>query len=225
MVFSVASPLPNRPLFRFGLWPSGPPWVRDCSHLSTSSNRKRITRFLLPALRTICGRSPAAHILEIVAWLSCNRSPSCFCVSKFISSCCLRARPTHPEGLASIVCEGRPLAAAVPTGLMPEHLFEKRLGFSPVRVRHWHLVGSPDLRLVVCDLSNSPAVDVAGARMLARLHQDLAARGVALRVVEAHARARDLLRAEGVEDRVGYLGRHLALDGVIDEHEQSQPGC
>ena len=149
MVFSVASPLPNRPLFRFGLWPSGPPWVRDCSHLSTSSNRKRITRFLLPALRTICGRSPAAHILEIVAWLSCNRSPSCFCVSKFISSCCLRARPTHPEGLASIVCEVRPLAAAVPTGLMPEHLFEKRLGFSPVRVRHWHLVGSPDLRLVV----------------------------------------------------------------------------
>jgi high affinity sulfate transporter 1 len=77
------------------------------------------------------------------------------------------------------------------------------------------------LKLVVCDLSNSPVVDVAGARMLARLHQDLAARGIALRVVEAHAKARDLLRAEGVEDRIGYLGRHLTVDAVISDFELS----
>jgi len=75
------------------------------------------------------------------------------------------------------------------------------------------------LQLVVCDLSNSPVVDVAAARMLAHLHQDLAARGIALRVVEAHAKARDILRAEGVEERIGYLGRHLSVDAVIAEFE------
>ena len=77
------------------------------------------------------------------------------------------------------------------------------------------------LQLVVCDLSNSPVVDVAAARMLAHLHQDLAARGIALRVVEAHAKARDLLRAEGVEERIGYLGRHLSVDAVIAEFEST----
>jgi SulP family sulfate permease len=75
------------------------------------------------------------------------------------------------------------------------------------------------LRLVVCDLSNAPVVDVAGARMLARLHRDLDTRGIALRVVEAHAKSRDLLRAEGVEDRAGYLGRHLSVDTVVSEFE------
>jgi SulP family sulfate permease len=38
-----------------------------------------------------------------------------------------------------------------------------------------------------------------------------------MRVVEAHAKARDLLRAEGLEDRIGYLGRHLTVDGAISE--------
>ncbi len=91
-----------------------------------------------------------------------------------------------------------------------------------VREVVWESVLSAlDLRLVVCDLSNSPYVDVAGARMLTRLHQDLQRRGVDLRVVEARAQARDLLRAEGVEDRVGYLGRHLALDAVIEEYENT----
>jgi sulfate permease, SulP family len=57
--------------------------------------------------------------------------------------------------------------------------------------------------------------------MLARLHRDLDTRGIALRVVEAHAKSRDLLRAEGVEDRAGYLGRHLSVDTVVSEFELS----
>jgi high affinity sulfate transporter 1 len=85
----------------------------------------------------------------------------------------------------------------------------------------WNRITSAaTLRLVVCDLSNSPVIDVAGARMLARLHQDLLARGTGMRVVEAHAKPRDLLRAEGVEDRIGYLGRHLTVDGAISEFSE-----
>jgi SulP family sulfate permease len=76
---------------------------------------------------------------------------------------------------------------------------------------------SSALRLVVCDLSNSPYVDVAGARLLARLRRELAARDVPLRLVEAHGRVRDLLRAEGLEEETGQLNRPLSVDDVISE--------
>jgi len=78
------------------------------------------------------------------------------------------------------------------------------------------------LRLVVCDLSNSPHVDVSGAKMLARLHQELVDRGVKLRIVEAHARPRDLLRVEGLEGQVGYFGRHLSIAQAISEFQESE---
>jgi hypothetical protein len=58
---------------------------------------------------------------------------------------------------------------------------------------------------------------VAGARMLGALHGDLTKRGIVMRVVEAHAKVRDLLRAEGLEERVGYLGRHLFAEQAIAE--------
>jgi SulP family sulfate permease len=64
-----------------------------------------------------------------------------------------------------------------------------------------------EIRMVICDLSASPHIDLAGSRMLHELHGKLAARGIALRII-AHARVRDLLRADGVGDKVG------GLDGV-----------
>jgi high affinity sulfate transporter 1 len=79
------------------------------------------------------------------------------------------------------------------------------------------LQATPQLRVVVCDLSDSPFLDVAGARMLAGLHADLAKRSARLRVVEAHAKVRDLLRAVGLEEQVGYLGRHISVDQAITE--------
>jgi len=77
------------------------------------------------------------------------------------------------------------------------------------------------LQLVVCDLSNSPYVDVAGADMLAELHSELHSRGIQLRIVEARSKARDLLRAVGLEEHVGYLGRHMSIDQALAEfHER-----
>ena len=81
------------------------------------------------------------------------------------------------------------------------------------------LQATPGLRLVVCDLSDAPVVDVAGANMLAGLHRDLTRREVRLRVVEAHAKVRDILRAVGLEEQVGYLGRHTTVDQVIIESQ------
>jgi MFS superfamily sulfate permease-like transporter len=90
----------------------------------------------------------------------------------------------------------------------------------------WTRISAIDsLRLVVCDLSNSPYVDVAGATMLAALEQELENRDIRFRIVEAHAKTRDLLRAEGLEDQVGYLGRHISVDQAVAEFSQSpQPG-
>jgi high affinity sulfate transporter 1 len=75
------------------------------------------------------------------------------------------------------------------------------------------------LRLVVCDLSSSPNVDLAGARMLAKLHADLKAAGIELRMASAHAGVRDLLRAEGLEERAGYFGRRITAIDIVDEFE------
>jgi len=72
------------------------------------------------------------------------------------------------------------------------------------------------LRLVVCDLSTSPAVDLAGARMFLDLHTELAKRGIILRLVEAHASVRDLLRMEGTEDRVGRIDRFATVADALE---------
>jgi MFS superfamily sulfate permease-like transporter len=74
-----------------------------------------------------------------------------------------------------------------------------------------------DLKLVICDLSESPVVDVAGGRMLADLHQELSRRQVQMRIVSAHGKVRDLLRAIGLEEQVGYFGRHMTIEQAIKE--------
>jgi sulfate permease, SulP family len=69
--------------------------------------------------------------------------------------------------------------------------------------------------LVVCDLSAAPYLDLAGARMLHGLHDDLAARAISFRIVGAHGAARDLLRAEGMEQKIGSLHRALTLNTLL----------
>ncbi|MFX1675888.1 SulP family inorganic anion transporter [Paraburkholderia sp. A2WS-5] len=74
------------------------------------------------------------------------------------------------------------------------------------------------VKLVILDLSNAPAVDIAGARMLATLHTDLASAGRRLRLVAAHGSARDMLRAEGLEELVGDISRRVSVDDVIETY-------
>jgi len=80
----------------------------------------------------------------------------------------------------------------------------------------WRAAG-PAVRLVVCDLSTSPYVDLAGARMLASVGDELAKRHVTLRVTDAHASVRDLLRAEGVDEKVGGINRFASVADVVDD--------
>jgi high affinity sulfate transporter 1 len=71
------------------------------------------------------------------------------------------------------------------------------------------------LQRVVYDLSNTPYVDVAGARMLKRLHDELGMRNIGFRVVGAHSEVRDRLRAEKLQDWVGPINRHVSLGEAV----------
>jgi sulfate permease, SulP family len=71
------------------------------------------------------------------------------------------------------------------------------------------------IRLTICDLAAAPYLDLAGSRMLHELHAELTSRGITLRIVGALGSARDLLRADGIEDKVGGLDRTVTLDSLL----------
>jgi MFS superfamily sulfate permease-like transporter len=73
---------------------------------------------------------------------------------------------------------------------------------------------APGIRMIVCDLSASPYIDLAGSRILRLLHAEVAPRGIGLRVVGARGRVRDLLRADGIGELVG--GRLTTVEAVVN---------
>jgi len=78
------------------------------------------------------------------------------------------------------------------------------------------------VRLVVCDLSASPYVDLAGAQMLQSLHAALDGTGTKLRVVGARASVRDLLRAVGLDQAIGEISRTVTLEGLLRAQDPHQ---
>ena len=60
-------------------------------------------------------------------------------------------------------------------------------------------------------------IDLAGARCFLSLHSELEKRGIALRLVEARSKVRDMLRLEGVETKVGRIDRFTTLAEAIDD--------
>lgn len=80
--------------------------------------------------------------------------------------------------------------------------------------------GPSNVRRVICDLSASPQVDLAGSHMLHRLHEELARHDIDLRIVAARGRVRDLLRADGIGEKVGGLDRLVTLNGLLGSLER-----
>jgi SulP family sulfate permease len=77
---------------------------------------------------------------------------------------------------------------------------------------------------VVCDLSASATIDLAGARMLAELHETLMERGIGLTITNAHGRVRDLLGAEGLDDKIHGIARGTSLESeLLANLEASKP--
>jgi len=73
----------------------------------------------------------------------------------------------------------------------------------------------PFVQLIVWDLSTSRYVDVVGTRMLADLEATWASQGMQLRIAEAHADVRDMLRAEGLEARVSRIDRRTSVADIV----------
>jgi sulfate permease, SulP family len=82
-------------------------------------------------------------------------------------------------------------------------------------LEHIRTTDSSNVRLVICDLSASPFIDLAGSKMLHELYDELASHGITLRIVGARGRVRDLLRADGIGERVGGIHRTITLESVL----------
>jgi len=122
--------------------------------------------------------------------------------------------------------ERHPDNEAVP-GVLVVRVEASVLYFNTEHVREQldaRIAAAAGLRAVVWDLSSAPYVDTSAARMIADLQQELAKRGVVLRLVEARARVRDLLRDMGLEEHVGRIGRFASVDDVVRELE-AQPAA
>jgi SulP family sulfate permease len=80
----------------------------------------------------------------------------------------------------------------------------------------------PELKVVIFDLSTSAYIDSSGARLIKRLYLNLEARGITLKVAEAHSEVRDILRFEDIEHLLGHVSRrdsvHEIVINSISEH-------
>ncbi len=83
-----------------------------------------------------------------------------------------------------------------------------RLQYEPTRIR-----------MVIFDMSSSPHLDLAGARMLKTLSHQLSMQGVLLRLAEVRAASRDLLRAEGLGDKLGPVDRFTSVADVVEQFQ------
>lgn len=73
------------------------------------------------------------------------------------------------------------------------------------------------LTTVIWDLSTSPYVDSAGAKLIKKLYLELQARGISLKIAEGHADVRDILRAEEIENLFGHISRKVSVDDLVNE--------
>ena len=70
--------------------------------------------------------------------------------------------------------------------------------------------------LAVKRLWTEEFVDMTGAHLFLGLHKELQKRGILFRLVEARSKVRDMLRLEGVEDKIGRIDRFTTLAQAID---------
>jgi MFS superfamily sulfate permease-like transporter len=114
--------------------------------------------------------------------------------------------------------ENEPLASAIAFRPEASLLYINADSVLEIVLNRLHLAGPSKTRLVVCDLSASPIVDLAGSLMLHELHAELGRHGIALRIVGAHGTVRDLLRADGLSEKVGGLERGVSLLGLVADN-------
>ena len=76
---------------------------------------------------------------------------------------------------------------------------------------------TPDIKLVVCGLSSSPFIDLAGAKMLHDLHGELVSRGIAFQIVGARGQVRDVLQADGLAEKTDSANWTRRMDSLLGD--------
>jgi MFS superfamily sulfate permease-like transporter len=74
-------------------------------------------------------------------------------------------------------------------------------------------------RLVIWVLATTPSTDLAGAELLADVHEELARRGIELKLAEARGPLRDVLHAAGLEKTFGPIVANTSIASVIQQWE------
>jgi high affinity sulfate transporter 1 len=73
------------------------------------------------------------------------------------------------------------------------------------------------LHLAIIDLQSSPITDVTAVDMIQDLITELERKGITLRLANASGQVRDVLRAAGVEEKVGKLDRTTTIAAILNE--------
>ena len=76
---------------------------------------------------------------------------------------------------------------------------------------------TPHIRLVICGLSSSPFIDLAGAKMLSDLHGKLSSRGIAFQIVGARGQVRDVLQADRMAEKTDSANWTRRMDSVLGD--------
>ncbi|MET0677163.1 MAG: SulP family inorganic anion transporter [Bradyrhizobium sp.] len=83
----------------------------------------------------------------------------------------------------------------------------------------------PETKLVVCGLSSSPFIDLAGAKMLHDLHGELASRGIALQIVGVRAQVRDVLQSDGLAEKTDNANWTRRIDSLLGDSCTASPAA
>jgi len=75
------------------------------------------------------------------------------------------------------------------------------------------------VHLAIVDLQSSPITDVTAVDMMGDLIGELERKGITLRLANASGPVRDVLRAAGIEEKVGKLDRTTTISSILDEFE------
>ena len=85
------------------------------------------------------------------------------------------------------------------------------------------LAARPDaIELVILFLGAVPRIDLAGAEFIAELHETLAARGIALRLADAHGDVRDALGRFGFEREQGPLESGQTVHAIVSQWQSDR---
>jgi SulP family sulfate permease len=78
------------------------------------------------------------------------------------------------------------------------------------------------IHLAILDLDSSPFTDVTAVDMIRELIMELERKDIALRLANVTGQARDVLRAAGIEDKVGKLDQTTSIVALLEQSKNSR---